>query len=97
MRLDLEPTTVHARRWIVDWDPVTGVLSGPAAEEIQAIINWGEVALHPHPMVHQFSREPLRSLQDMAAICGWEHRLPPELAAHYPMVEPEQGPEGLVY
>jgi hypothetical protein len=61
-------------------------VSGPAAAEILRLARFGSVPLHPRPTTHVLGPEPLRSWSDVAAICGWAHRLPPELAAHYPAV-----------
>lgn len=75
------------------WDPETGTLSGKDAgwlrQRIADALDCGEVGAHPAPWGIPVS-DPLHSLTEMAAVVGAEHRLPPELAPHYPSLpEPE--------
>lgn len=81
------------------FDPETGAVTGPSANEISKRLSAGSVALHPFPHVHQFSAER-PTLEDIAAIVGLRHDLPPELEAAYPR-RPEQdaaetGDDGLI-
>lgn len=96
-QFELPPITPQGDPWVFAWDPQTGELSGPAADEIRLRIADGEVDIHPLPAVHVLGPDPLRSWVDMAAICGVSQRLDPELAGHYPAVEDvEHMPDGLV-
>lgn len=76
---------------VFDWDEVAGTVSGPGAADIMAWVRQGNVPLHPQPCTHFLSDAPLKSRADMAAIVGYLHRLPPELADAYPAVG--QSPE----
>lgn len=71
---------------VFDWDEVAGTVSGPDAAYIQQIAQAGSVPLHPMPNRHDLSNAPLKNRSDMAAIIGYQHRLPAELADAYPYV-----------
>lgn len=68
----------------VEWDDVAGTLSGEGADYLRSLASGGSVPLHPQPGSHQLSATPLMSHADMAAMVGWLHRLPDNLAASYP-------------
>lgn len=91
---NLQPTVWHAKPWVFDWDDTTGELTGPDAAIIRAEASIGGAFCHPCPAwPHEFSHEPLKSKTDMAAIIGWEHRLPDELADYYPRLPDDDTPE----
>lgn len=91
---ELQPTVWHAKPWVFDWDEESGVVSGKDAHEIIANAELGGAACHPCPMwSHEFSSEPLKNKTDMAAIIGWEHRLPDDLAPFYPKLEDDGFPD----
>ena len=77
----------------------TGTVSGASENEISKRLSAGSVALHPFPHVHEFSGERPK-LEDIAAIVGLRHALPPELEAAYPrrpeQDAPEAGDDGLI-
>ena len=81
------------------FDPETGAVAGPSANEIYKRLRAGSVALHPFQHVHEFSGER-PTLEDIAAIVGLRHALPPELEAAYPrrpeQDAPEAGDDGLI-
>lgn len=73
--------------WFFWWDQAKGIVAGPAADEIRAIAAAGEVLAHPQPWSVKLSASPLKSARDMAAIIGYGHVLPADLAAHYPVAD----------
>jgi hypothetical protein len=88
---ELQPTVWHAKPWIFDWDDEAGEVYGIDSEAIIAEAAMGGASCHPCPMwSHKFSSNPLKSKTDMAAIIGWEHRLPDELVEFYPKL-PDDG------
>lgn len=95
---DLEPFDARDPRLILSWDPETGELSGPGADYVRAGIqdsSSGFVSCHPVPYSHQLSKDPLRSLTDMAALLGFDYKLPPDLEKHYPQPDEssDEGPD----
>lgn len=78
---------------VFSWNPDTGEVSGPGAEEVRGISRCGGVSAHPLPWAWEFGPDPLRSYTDMAAIVGSYWRLPDELADHYPQLEDDGIPE----
>lgn len=88
---ELEPTVWHASRLVFDWDESTGAVTGPDAARVLELATWCTVPMHPHPWSYQLGPEPTKSRADMAAMLGWNHRLPPELAAAYP--QPKRAPD----
>ena len=74
---------------VFEWDERTGAITGPSADLVKEVAADGGVPLHPAPAWHTFSAEPLKSRADMAAIVGYLHQLPEELAGDYPAVEDE--------
>lgn len=91
---NLQPTVWHAKPWVFDWDEESGLVTGRDAELIIAESKMGGAACHPCPAwPHEFSPEPLKSKTDMAAIIGWEHRLPDDLADYYPKLPDDGFPE----
>lgn len=78
---------------VFDWDDEAGTVDGPDAAVVRDIASWGGISAHPLPWAHEFSAEPLKSKTDMAAIIGWEHRLPPDLEDFYPQLEDDGIPE----
>jgi hypothetical protein len=72
---------------VFEWDELAGTLSGQSAAEIMQHIEAGGVPLHPMPGSHTFGPAPLKSRTDMAAIIGYLHELPAELADAYPVGE----------
>lgn len=93
-RLELEPSVWHASRLVIDWDESTGEVSGPDAPYVLDLATWGRMPMHPHPWTYELGPEPTKSRADMAAMLGWRHHLPPDLAAAYP--QPEQEPDAAV-
>lgn len=75
---------------VFDWDEAAGTVSGPGAEYVQQMTEGGTVPLHPLPTWHQLSAAPLMSRADVAAIVGYQHRLPVELADAYPQAPEER-------
>lgn len=69
---------------VFDWDELAGTVSGEGAAEIMQHIEAGGVPLHPMPSFHAFGPAPLKNRADMAAIIGYLHELPAELADAYP-------------
>lgn len=70
---------------VLDWDDAAGTVSGPGAATIRRWQRAGVVPLHPQPASHTLGPARRRiSPADLAAIIGWQHRLPEELAGHYP-------------
>jgi hypothetical protein len=69
---------------VFDWDELAGTLSGQSAAEIMQHIEAGGVPRHPMPGFHTFGPAPLKRRADMAAIVGYLHELPAELANAYP-------------
>lgn len=88
--LELAPIVWHAKAWAFDWDEETGTVSGPDAAELLTIASWGGIGAHPVPAAHKFGPEPLKSKTDLAAIIGWRHALPDDLAPFYPQFEDAQ-------
>lgn len=81
-----------ARSLVFTWDSDAGEVSGPDAEEVRSMAEWGAVSAHPLPWAWTFGQEPLKSFTDMAAIVGLDWQLPPELVDHYPQYEGEGHP-----
>ncbi len=81
---ELKPIGPHARPWVFDWDVETGEITGPDAERILELAKYGSIEAHPTPWVWTFSATPLQVKADMAAILGFEHELPTDLADSYP-------------
>lgn len=90
---NLQPTVWHAKPWVFDWDDEAGEIFGPNANDVRAIASWGGVSAHPLPWAWEFSKNPLKNKTDMAAIIGWEHRLPDELVDYYPRLPDDDTPE----
>jgi hypothetical protein len=67
---------------VFDWDDETGEITGPGADMILEAFKEGYVKAHPYPCDHDLT-DP-RNKTDLAAVVGWAHVLPPELADHYP-------------
>lgn len=86
MRLVCDPATQNPAipRLDLVWDAAAGALHGAGADWVLARLADGVVPLHPYPDMHVLSAAPLRSRADMAAVLGWQHRLPAELAGDYP-------------
>ena len=80
---------------VIDWDDDTGEITGPSAEEVLAEFKAGVVSAHPIPSSHVLASTKNRT--DMAAVIGWNHRLPPELADHYPQVDEDADLDGAIY
>ena len=81
---ELKPTGSHAQPWVFDWDADTGEISGPDAQRILDLAGYGSIEAHPTPWVWTFSANPLQDKTDMAAILGFDHELPADLADAYP-------------
>lgn len=79
---------------VFDWDDEAGTVSGPSAADIMQVVHSGGVPMHPMPVAHTFSAEPLKSRTDLAAIIGHRHRLPVALKDAYPeLIEGEDDPD----
>ncbi len=89
-RFELRPLLWFEAPLVFDWDATTGEVSGPDAARILAMAKWPSVNARPVPWVWNLGPDPTRSLTDMAAILGWSHELPDELAAHYPQPEGDE-------
>ncbi len=79
---------------VFDWDEDTGEVSGPSAGRIRELAARHYVPIYPPPQYWDLSTAPLKDRADMAAIIGFEHELPEDLAEHYPgrfTPEPEDG------
>ena len=87
---ELQPVVRNEQPLIFDWDEDAGVVSGRDAGRIMEVAAWGGIGAHPLPWSVEFSDAPLRSKADMAAIVGWAHRLPDDLAPFYPQL-PDDG------
>lgn len=67
-----------------EWDERAGTVTGRSADIIRDAAAEPGMPVHPMPGYHEFSAAPLQSLADMAAIVGYLHELPAELADAYP-------------
>ncbi len=87
--ISVEPLSANplSEPLVFQWDEVSGEVSGPDADIVRAIAGERGVPLHPVPAWHEFSAYPLKSRRDVAAIVGYLHKLPPELADAYPAVD----------
>lgn len=85
-RFRCPPAAPGAAPLVLDWDDQSGAISGPGAATIRRWQRAGAVPLHPQPASHPLARGPLRRPADLAALIGWQHHLPAELADHYPIV-----------
>ena len=92
---ELQPNSLapYAKPLVFDWDEQTGEVSGPSAQWIKSLAASGSTDAHPAPGGWTFSSDPLKNKTDMAAILGYEHQLPKELAAFYPRPEDDDAPE----
>lgn len=81
------------------WDENTGELAGRDADYVKVLASQGVVSAHPVPHDYALSAEPLKNKTDMAAILGYEYRLPEDLAPFYPQLDAgdPDAPEGLTY
>jgi len=86
LRLVCEPTTGNKHYFTLDmiWDEEAGTVSGVGSEVIHEWIKAGSVPAHPHGHTHKLSNNPLRSRTDMAAMIGFQHRVPDALFNDYP-------------
>ncbi|MBK8068875.1 MAG: hypothetical protein IPK27_15030 [Rhodanobacteraceae bacterium] len=89
-RFELKPLVRNEAPLVFDWDVATGEVSGPDAARVLEMAKWPSVSAHPVPWAWDLGPEPTKSLTDMAAILGWSHDLPDELAAHYPRPEGDE-------
>ena len=91
---NIQPIAWHAKPMVFDWDSETGEISGESAADIIRIASYGAVPCHPCPAwPHSLSAYPLKSREDMAAIIGWEHQLPDDMARYYPSIDGQDIPE----
>jgi hypothetical protein len=92
---ELQPNGLapYAEPLAFDWDEETGEVSGTSAEWIKSLAASGSTAAHPVPWGWTFSTAPLKSKTDMAAILGYTHQLPDDLAPFYPQPEDDGTPE----
>ena len=81
---ELKPTGPHAQTLVFDWDVETGEISGPDAQRILRFAEYGSIEAHPTPWAWTFSKTPLKNKTDMAAMVGFDHELPADLADFYP-------------
>lgn len=89
-----KPRPGHETPLVFDWDDETGKVSGPSAAWILELAARSYVPIYPPPQDWPLGPEPLKSKADMAAIIGYRHELPEDLAEHYPgrfTPEPEDG------
>lgn len=80
------------------WDDRTGELSGPLVDDVREVLRIGCAPCHPYSWGYTFpAGEGTKSPEVLAAVLGWEWRLPEWLRAHYPQMPPEfDAPEGVV-
>jgi hypothetical protein len=90
---ELKPTGPYAQPLVFDWDLATGTVSGPSAQWIRDMAADGSTAAHPLPWQWTFSKTPLKSKTDMAAIVGYQHALPADLADFYPKWQGSGAPD----
>lgn len=90
---ELKPTARFAQPLVFDWDISTGEVFGPAAQFILDMAHDGSTPAHPSPWQWTFSKTPLKSKTDMAAILGYQHELPADLADFYPKWQGSGAPE----
>ena len=79
-----EPAVWHEKPLIFDWDIETGEVSGPDADTIKEMAEWGSIHAHPYGNVWHFSSEPLTNKTDMAAIIGKWWLRPEDFIPFYP-------------
>ncbi|MCV2359640.1 hypothetical protein LNV08_11735 [Paucibacter sp. TC2R-5] len=75
---------------VFSWNPLTGEVSGPDADEVRKMATWGSVPAHPTPWAWTLGPDPLKSYTDMAAVVGSYWNLPPELVQYYPVWEEDE-------
>jgi hypothetical protein len=90
---ELKPTGRYAQPLVFDWDITTGEVSGTGAQWILDAAQHGSTAAHPLPWQWTFSKTPLKSKTDMAAIVGYQHALPADLAPFYPQLSGNGAPD----
>lgn len=90
---ELKPTGRYAQTLVFDWDIATGEVSGTGAQWILDVAQHGSIGAHPLPWEWTFSNAPLKSRTDMAAIVGYEHELPADLADFYPKWQGNGAPD----
>lgn len=80
------------------WDDQTGELTGPLADDVRALLLDGSTPCHPFAWGYTFhAGDRTTSAEVLAAVLGWEWRLPDWLAGHYPQMPPEfDVPDGVV-
>lgn len=76
---------------VFDWDIDTGEVSGPGARQIKELASDGSISYQP--IWHTFSADPLKNKTDMASILGFEHAIPDDLAAFFPVMPDDGTPE----
>lgn len=82
---------------VFDWDEEAGEVSGPSAARILGMIEWPYIPIVPPPQGWDLGPEPLKDRHDMAAIIGFEHELPEDLAAYYPGLSTPEPEDGVIY
>lgn len=96
--LTLEPMNprVNATE-VVLWDPEAGTLTGKIADQLAAIYGRGldglggqPFPMHPHPASFTLAKKPLKDPASVAVLLGLTHKLPEELARHYPAITLEE-------
>ncbi len=90
---ELKPNGPYVLPLVFDWDMATGEVSGPGAQWILDVARHGSTPAHPVPWQWTFSKTPLKSKTDMAAIVGYEHALPADLADFYPKWQGSGAPD----
>jgi hypothetical protein len=90
---ELKPTARFAKLLVFDWDISTGEVFGPSAQLILDMARYGSTPAHPLPWHWTFSKTPLKNKTDMAAILGYQHELPADLADFYPKWQGSGAPE----
>jgi hypothetical protein len=84
---ELEPHDARFTTALVfDWDEEAGTVSGRDADRIIELVRLGGTMCHPYIWDCEFSKFPLKSKTDMAAIIGWKHKLPEDLIDYYPQL-----------
>ena len=82
---------------VFDWDEEAGEVSGPSAAIILDMSTWPYIPIYPPPQGWDLSPEPLKSRADMAAIIGYKHYIPEDLAAYYPGLSTPKAEDGVIY
>src|SRR5690606_25024833 len=105
MGMEMEITLTRPGAAVPDgtviWDPETGDLSGPLADEVRALAGAARrvccIVSHPMPSTYEIT-DPLRDRRQMAAVLSQWWRVPEALAGERGATEEvEQGDVPVIY